>query len=190
MNNLYPDYAARLSHQLGQFNWQKLEPLVQQLMELWSNKNRLYICGNGGSSGNATHLANDFLYGINPNGRSIDVEALSANSSVLTCLGNDLGYEFIFSHQLKVKGKPGDILLVLSGSGNSANILNALVQARTSGLTSWAILGYSGGKALEFADHCLHFEIDDMQISEDLQLIVGHMLMKELNRRMTQLEQK
>lgn len=185
MTHSYKDYVQRLNHQLSSFDWQQLDTLVDQLMLLWKHKARLFICGNGGSAGNATHLANDFLYGINPQGRSIDVEALPANSSVLTCLGNDLGYEYIFSHQLKVKGKSGDMLIVLSGSGNSANILNALQQARELSMTSWAVLGFCGGKALPMADNALHFAVDDMQISEDLQLVAGHMIMRELNRRMT-----
>jgi D-sedoheptulose 7-phosphate isomerase len=141
----------------------------------------VYICGNGGSAGNAIHLANDFIFGIDPSAkRALDVEALSANSAVLTCLGNDIGYDNIFSHQLKVKASQSDVLLVLSGSGNSPNILNALQQANELGLHTVAILGYSGGKAKSLAKLAIHFAIDDMQISEDLQLIVGHMLMRQM----------
>ena len=130
------------------------------------------------------HLANDFLYGIAPNGNSINVEALPANSAVLTCLGNDIGYENIFSHQLKVKGKPGDILIVLSGSGNSANIINALEVAKSKDIVTCGILGYQGGKAKSLVDYPLHFEVDDMQVSEDMQLIVGHMLMQYLHEKL------
>ena len=84
------------------------------------------------------------------------------------------------AHQLKVKAKPDDVLIVLSGSGNSANIVTALQQAKSIGMQSSAILGYSGGAALGLSDIPIHFPINDMQIAEDLQIIVGHMLMRQL----------
>src|SRR5574340_916236 len=142
----------------------------------------VFICGNGGSAGNALHLANDFLYGVSKKlGSGLRVNALSANASVMTCLANDVGYEHIYSAQLAVQGREGDVLIVFSGSGNSPNIIYALEQARASGVKSYAILGYSGGKAKEMADVAIHFEIDDMQISEDMQLILGHMIVQWLN---------
>ena len=91
-----------------------------------------------------------------------------------------MGYECVFSYQLAVQAQEGDVLLVLSGSGNSPNILNALKKGREVGMKSYAILGYSGGKAKALADVPIHFPIDDMQISEDAQLIVAHMIMQWL----------
>ena len=82
--------------------------------------------------------------------------------------------------QLAVQGRPGDVLIVLSGSGNSPNILKALAQAKTSGLRTYAILGYTGGKAKAMADVAIHFPVDDMQISEDTAVIAGHMIMQWL----------
>jgi D-sedoheptulose 7-phosphate isomerase len=144
----------------------------------------VFICGNGGSAGNAIHLANDFLYGVaKQTGGGIRVSALSANPAVITCLANDVGYDYIYSEQLAVLAKAGDILIGLSGSGNSPNILFALDQAKKMNVTSCAILGYSGGKAKSIADIPIHFPVDDMQIAEDLQLIVGHMLMQWLHYR-------
>lgn len=175
-------YAQQLSQILTETDWTPVETLAEDCRRLILEGKRLYICGNGGSAGNAIHLANDYLYGVSPiDAKAIKVEALSANSAVLTCLGNDLGYEHIFSWQLKVKAEPGDMLVVLSGSGNSANIVNALAEAKAKGMKSYAILGYQGGKAKTLADVPIHFPIDDMQISEDLQLVVGHMLMRLLN---------
>ena len=108
------------------------------------------------------------------------VQALSANPAVMTCLGNDVGYDNIYSEQLAVLGESGDLVVVLSGSGNSPNVLRVLEQAKTMGVKSCAILGYSGGQCKSLADYSIHFPIDDMQNSEDLQLIVGHMLMQWL----------
>ena len=155
--------------------------LAENLREVWVNGNSFFLCGNGGSAGNAIHLANDFLYGIDrESGQGMKVEALSANPSVLTCLANDVGYEHIYSHQLNVKASKNDILLVLSGSGNSPNIVNALKVGNEIGMKTFAILGYTGGDCKKLAQHPIHISVNDMQISEDLQLIVGHMCMQWL----------
>ena len=140
-----------------------------------------FLCGNGGSAGNAIYIANDFNYGIDKNrGIGLRVEALPANTSILTCLANDKGYESIFSQQLKVKATPDDLLIVFSESCNSANVVEALKVGNELGMKTYAILGYSGGRCKELAQFPIHFEIDDMQISEDLQLIVGHMCLQWL----------
>lgn len=151
------------------------------MLRCWRANNRVFLCGNGGSAGNAIHLANDFLYGIaKRSGAGMKVMALTANSAVLTCLGNDLGYEHVFSEQLAVQAQAGDLLIALSGSGNSPNIVRAIEQAKEIGVKSYAVLGFDGGKCKGLADAVIHFPVDDMQISEDLQLIVGHMLMQWL----------
>ncbi|MCU4674738.1 SIS domain-containing protein [Catenovulum sp. 2E275] len=182
MNNFScPEYASQLSQALTSADWSQVTQLGQILQNAITENRALYICGNGGSAGNAQHLANDFLYGVSPKkAKSLRVEALSANCSVLTCLGNDLGYQHIFSRQIDVKGNVGDVLIVLSGSGNSANIVEAILAAKQKQMITVGILGYKGGKAKELVDLPIHFAIDDMQISEDLQLIVGHMLMRML----------
>jgi len=177
----FADYALRLRKVLQDVSWQGVEELARELLDCWKTGRQLFLCGNGGSAGNAIHLANDFLYGISKTcGSGLRVTALPANASVLTCLGNDCGYDQIFSMQLAVQARKGDVLIALSGSGNSPNIVKALEQAKTMGVKSYAILGYSGGKAKELADVAIHFAVDDMQISEDMQLIVGHMLMQWL----------
>lgn len=179
-------YQAKLCQQINALDLFNIEKLAQALINCSSANNQLYICGNGGSAGNAVHLANDFLYGVDPTAkRSLNVEALSANISVVTCLGNDIGFDKVFSHQLKVKGRPNDVLLVLSGSGNSINIVNALQEAKTRSITSFAIVGYNGGEAKRLADHVIHSDVNDMQIAEDLQLVIGHMLMQRLNAEFT-----
>jgi D-sedoheptulose 7-phosphate isomerase len=175
----YADYAARLQRVLQKTDWQPVEALGREFLGCWKDKRQVFLCGNGGSAGNAIHLANDFLYGISKQaGSGLRVNALSANAAVLTCLANDEGYDTIFSTQLAVQANRGDVLVVLSGSGNSPNILKVLAKAKEMGVKSYAILGYSGGKAKAIADVSIHFPVDDMQLSEDLQLIVGHMIMQ------------
>jgi D-sedoheptulose 7-phosphate isomerase len=141
----------------------------------------VFLAGNGGSAANANHLANDLIYGVNQHGRgAFRVHSLAANPSVLTCLGNDVGFENVFSNQLEALAGSGDLLLVFSGSGNSPNIIQALKVAKKLGVTSVALLGYDGGGAKALADLPIHFPIHDMQAVEDLHMIVGHLLLKSL----------
>jgi D-sedoheptulose 7-phosphate isomerase len=177
----FSDYSGRLQAVLQTTDWSAVGRLAKELHECWRSGRQVFLCGNGGSAGNAVHLANDFLYGISKTrGSGLRVNALSANSSVLTCLANDEGYDEIFSLQLAVQARPGDVLIVLSGSGNSPNIVRALEQAKEMNLRTFAVLGYTGGKAKVLAEVSMHFAVDDMQISEDMQLIVGHMVMQWL----------
>lgn len=177
-------YTTKLHQILESQDWKEVEKLAETLFKAWQNKKRVYICGNGGSAGNAIHLANDFLYGVaKDRAPGFRVMALTANSAVLTCLANDISYDEVFAQQLNTMGEKGDVLIILSGSGNSENVIRALQVGNQLGMQSYAILGFSGGKCKEIAKTSIHFAIDDMQIAEDLQLIVGHMLMQHLYER-------
>jgi len=180
----FANYARRLAEVLSSSQWNEVADLAEDLLALWQRRGTLFICGNGGSAGNAIHLANDFLYGIaKQSGQGMRVQALSANASVLTCLANDIGYDQIFSAQLAVQGRADDRLLVFSGSGNSPNVVKVLEQARAMRIRSYAVLGYGGGACRSLADVAIHFAVDDMQIAEDMQLIIGHMVMQWLSAR-------
>ena len=177
----FEGYSKKLQAVLEKSDWSVIEELASDMQKCWKNGRRVFLCGNGGSAGNAIHLANDFLYGVaKRTGGGLRVLALSDNPSVITCLANDLSYDHIFSEQLAVQAEKGDLLIALSGSGNSPNILLAIEQAKKMQVKSFAILGFLGGKCKELVDVPIHFPVDDMQISEDLQLIVGHMLMQWL----------
>lgn len=176
----FSNYVEKVRAAVSSASLHEIALLAEALLDCWQKGKRVFLCGNGGSAGNAIHLANDFLYGIAKDGVGIRVSALPANTSILTCLANDVGYDYIFSSQLAVQGSPGDLLIVLSGSGNSPNILKALEQAKIMAIRTFAVLGYSGGKAKQMADVAIHFPVNDMQIAEDMQLIVGHMIMQWL----------
>jgi len=182
MREFIDGYVAHFTKVFNDQNIIQIKNLSDVMFDAWRSKKMIFICGNGGSAGNAIHLANDFNYGIDKTkGVGLRIEALPANSSVITCIANDEGYDQIFSQQLKVKADRNDVLIVLSGSGNSPNILRALEVGNKIGMKTFAILGYSGGKCKDIAQYPIHFEINDMQISEDLQLIVGHILMQWLS---------
>ena len=181
MTEFYQTYADNLSRLLREYQWDNVHRLAEDLRRIWADNRQVFLCGNGGSAANAVHWANDLVFGISPGrGDGIKAHALSANTSVMTCLANDLSYNDIFSYQLSVMGNAGDMLIGLSGSGNSPNIIQAVQTAKRMEIKTYAILGYSGGKVLELVDVPIHFPLDDMQISEDCQQIVCHMVMRWL----------
>ena len=179
-------YLKQLQESFSPEILESVESLAKELLQAWIHGRHVYICGNGGSAANAIHMANDFHYGIGACGAGprlpgLRVEALPANTGIITCLANDTGYDNIYAHQLQVKARKDDVLIVLSGSGNSANVVHALERAKQLGMKTFAILAFSGGRCLELADTSMHFEINDMQIAEDTQLVVGHLCMQWLN---------
>jgi D-sedoheptulose 7-phosphate isomerase len=179
----FSDYSARLAAAVASSDITGIEPLARELLDCWQTGRQVFICGNGGSAANAVHLANDYLYAISKTaGSGLRMHALPANTAVVTCLANDEGYDQIYSLQLAVQARANDVLIVLSGSGNSPNILKALEFAKQAKMKSYALLGYSGGKAKAAADVAIHFAIDDMQISEDLQTMVLHSVMQWLQK--------
>lgn len=173
-------YTGALADFLTHFDWSPVDRLAEHIRQLWTEDRQLFLCGNGGSAANALHLANDLLYGVAPAGRAIRADCLCSNASIVTCLANDTGFENIFALQLRAKAMPGDGLIVFSGSGNSANILHAVAEARKMGVWTCGILGFSGGAALHLVDEAIHFPLDDMEMAEDLQMVVGHCVKRRL----------
>lgn len=179
----FSDYSKRLADTLDEINWTSVLRLSKELLATKICGSRVFLCGNGGSAANANHIANDLVYAVTERtGSGFDAVSLTANSAVLTCLANDVGYENIFSEQLAVSGQENDLLLVLSGSGSSENILNALGMAKKLRMRTAAILGFDGGNCKQITDFPVHVAVNDMQISEDIQLVIGHMIMKWLKK--------
>ena len=179
-------YLGRLNSSFTAEILECVEELAIDLEKAWKKRTNVFICGNGGSAANALHMANDFHYGIGACGKGpripgLRVEALSANVGIITCLANDTGYENIYTNQLTNKGNAGDLLIVLSGSGNSPNVVNALKTAKELKIKSYAIVAFTGGKCKNLADQTIHFPINDMQIAEDTQLVIGHLCMQWLS---------
>jgi D-sedoheptulose 7-phosphate isomerase len=157
------------------------DKLTNLMFDAWQNDRTVYLCGNGGSGANALHMANDLmLFGQKEKIKGVKTEALNANVAVVTCIANDVSFEDIFVNQLKTKLNKNDILLVLSGSGNSKNIINAIEFANSIDALSVGVLGFDGGKAKGLVKELIHFAVDDMQVVEDLQISLVHMLMKQL----------
>ena len=185
LNNFLHNYLNRLDSSLKHIDSAILSEFLDDLSSIWFHRNTLFICGNGGSAGNAIHLANDFTYGVGYSKTDpvpgLSVEALPSNSAVITCLANDISYSSIFSQQLLAKANKNDILLCLSGSGNSPNIVSAIETANQIGMKTYSIVAFDGGKCKELSNKCFHIPTEDMQIAEDSQLVIGHLCMQWLN---------
>lgn len=187
MNNIFQlqgNYFNSIESIWKNIDWNIVEFLSNELFDAWNSNSQVFLCGNGGSASNANHLANDLLYGISPDeGKGIKVHSLTANIAINTCLANDRGYENIFSKQLSALAVKNDILIVLSGSGNSPNVIEAIYKAKSIGMKTHAIIGFDGGKCKELADNTIHIPIDHMQVAEDFQIMIGHILMLDLKER-------
>lgn len=187
------DYKSRLLECIDEQLLDDTFALAQTISKTWSSGKTLFLCGNGGSAANAIHIANDFHYGVIPIEKSkeptgnigLKVDSLSSNQAIVTCLANDLGYKYIYSHQLMVKSSPGDHLIILSGSGNSDNVVEALKVANDIGVKTTAIVAYDGGECKKLANECIHINTFDMQIAEDVQLIISHLCMQYLKEERT-----
>lgn len=152
--------------------------LNNKIINKVESKRRIFLCGNGGSGANANHIENDFIYGIRskyfPNG--FQIESLNSNNSVLSCLANDEGYDRVFIEQIKAKAIAGDLLICLSGSGNSKNIISVLKESGNIGVETFSILGFDGGEALKLTDSFIHIKSFDMQLVEDTQMMIFHII--------------
>lgn len=139
---------------------------------------RIFICGNGGSASTASHLECDFNKGISYDlDIKYDIECLSDNVPMMMAIANDISYDDIFVVPLRNKLKKGDIVIGISGSGNSENVVRAVAYANKIGAETIAFTGYSGGKLKEMAGHNIHVAVDNMQIVEDVHLVLNHMMM-------------
>ena len=148
----------------------------------------VFICGNGGSGANASHLCEDLAKCTLrdfENQKRLKVLSLTDNTPAILAWGNDEGYDRIFVEQLKNFASPGDLLLAISGSGNSPNILKAVEWSNRHGLITVGITGFGGGKLRTLAHHSLHAAVDDMGIAESLHQVVFHWIIDDLYRRLS-----
>lgn len=172
-------YNARLAEVLDGINGTVLTRAMEALEAARTNRKAIYVIGNGGSAALASHLVNDLVAGAYLEGRpAFRAFSLSDNISTVTALANDCGYENIFLHHLKVHLQSGDVVLAMSVSGNSPNILRALSYAREHGATTIGMCGFTGGKMAGLCDIPIHVEAtpDEYGPVEDAFGILGHIL--------------
>lgn len=138
--------------------------------------NTIFWCGNGGSAAESSHLATELIGRFKNNRRSLPSLSLNADISAITCIANDFGYEEIFARQLEGLGKKGDVLVVLSSSGKSENILQVLRSAKDLEVTSIAFLGKGGGSAVTLSDFSIVIDSEETARIQELHLLLGHTL--------------
>lgn len=175
-------YREREIAVLNSLDLNSVNQVMNVLEDARLHGKRIFICGNGGSAATASHYCCDFNKGVSENQNDkYNFECLNDNIPTLMAVANDIGYEEVFRFPLKNKMKSGDILIGISGSGNSKNVVNAMEYAKSIGGTTIAIVGYSGGKMKEMADYNIHVNINDMQISEDIHMMLDRMMMYVLS---------
>ena len=163
---------------LDSLNGEEINEVMNVLENARLKGKRVFICGNGGSASTASHLECDFNKGISYDQTvKYDIECLSDNVPMMMAIANDISYDDIFVVPLRNKLKLGDIVIGISGSGNSTNVLKAFEFANGIGADTIALTGYSGGKLKEIAKYNIHVNIDNMQIVEDVHLVLNHMMM-------------
>ena len=156
---------------------------TQIIFDCISNKNSIWILGNGGSASTAEHFETDLCFiRYDKNPLRINASALTSNSSLITAISNDIGFEKIFSHQLQRKASKGDLCIVISASGNSLNLINGVKVAKLMGLTSIGLLGFDGGELAGQVDFSIivKTEIGKYDPVEDAHLAICHAISQEL----------
>lgn len=154
-----------------------LERAVQAIRDAYEREATIYVFGNGGSAATASHFCCDFNKGISDgHAKKFRLVCLSDNTATLMAIANDITYEEVFAYQLRGRLRPTDLVIAISGSGNSANVLRAVEYARSLGTPVVGICGYDGGRLRELADYPMHAAIDDMQIAEDIHMSFDHMM--------------
>ena len=156
----------------------KIDEAMQLIRETYEKEGTIYIFGNGGSSATASHYQNDFNKGISEYvEKKFRFCCLNDNMATVMAIANDIGFEEVFRFQLKNKLKPNDIVIAISGSGNSKNVINAVEYAKTCGNKIVGMTGFDGGKLVGMSDISLHVPINSMQITEDIHMIFDHLIM-------------
>lgn len=172
------DYIILETETLQKLDVNAIDAAMQLLMEAYNNKKKIYIFGNGGSSATASHFQNDFNKGISEYLEAkFNFTCLNDNVATLMAIANDIGFEEVFRFQLKNKLEEGDLIMAISGSGNSKNVINAVEYAKEQGNKIIGLTGYNGGKLKELSDVSLHADIMSMQVTEDIHMIFDHMIM-------------
>ncbi|MBQ9300955.1 MAG: SIS domain-containing protein [Clostridia bacterium] len=177
------DYIDLEMRTLQAFDQPAAARVLDAILRAYEAEGTIYVCGNGGSASTASHMANDFNKGISEYvEKKFRFYSLTDNVATMLSIANDISYDEMFRFQLQGRLRKDDLVIGISGSGNSMNVVNALSYAREQGVETVAVCGYSGGKIKEIADIAFHVDINNMQIVEDVHLILNHLLMNVLQR--------
>jgi D-sedoheptulose 7-phosphate isomerase len=186
-------FLKRIADELLRLDPAEVQALADVMHEKYQSGNLIFVIGNGGSGSNASHFCEDIGKGTlklpddlsNDTKKRFRILSLTDNTPYILAWGNDEGFERVFVEQLRNLASPGDLLIAISGSGNSANILTAVEWANRNGLSTFGCTGFTGGKLRGLAHQGLHVPLDDMGIVETLHLAAFHWVVDDLHRRIS-----
>jgi D-sedoheptulose 7-phosphate isomerase len=158
---------------------------IEKIFETLKKNGKVFICGNGGSAADAQHLSAEFLVRLNPkiNRKPLPIISLAMDSSTLTACGNDYGFKYIFSRNLKALANKNDLLIVISTSGNSNNITEVLKESKKMGIYSIGFLGASGGKAKKLCDLNLLVPDNNVARIQECHIFLGHFILNQVEKK-------
>ena len=177
----FDDYKKMLNDSLDSIDRDVLQQFAEKLYHMANGRTPLLVCGNGGSAAIAEHMSCDHTKGVCMD-TNLDpfVIPLASNVSLMTAIANDIGYHEVFSKQIEWFSNPNAVVLVISSSGNSPNILRALQAAKSRGMYSMALVGFDGGAAKDLANLTVHVKSDNYGVVEDCHQIIMHMVAQKL----------
>ena len=175
------DYIELEIETLRSLDVSAINEVIELLEETRQKNGMVYIFGNGGSATTASHYQGDFNKGVSERlDKKFRFQCLNDNMATLLAIANDIGYEEVYRYQLKNKLSENDIVIAISGSGNSINVVNAAEYAKEQGCKVIGLTGYDGGKLRKLSDISLHAPINSMQITEDIHMMLDHLMMSIL----------
>lgn len=176
------EYISKEIEILKKLNKEEINKCIEVLVEIYKKDGNIYIFGNGGSAATASHFVCDFFKGVSEKlDKKFKFICLNDNTAMITAIANDIGYDYIFEFQLEGVLKENDLVIAISGSGNSINVIRAIDYAKKQGITTVGLTGYDGGKLIKLVDYSVHAPINNMQIAEDIHMILNHMMMSILS---------
>lgn len=185
-------FLSRVGEELAKIDDSQMKTLADWIWDVYQAGRFVYVIGNGGSGSNASHFCEDMGKGTidrkdfdNDAKKRLKILSLTDNTPYILAWGNDEGFDRVFSEQLKNLASPGDLLIAISGSGNSPNILRAVDWANRNGLKTFGCTGFTGGKLQSLAHGNLHVPLDDMGIVESIHLTAFHWVVDDLYRRIS-----
>ncbi len=187
---VYPSSQAYLDRLAGLLAGvaEPSDRMIDTLYRAFEQERTIFLAGNGGSAAAASHFGQDLAKGTLASmsaSKRFRVIPLTDNIGFITALANDEGYESVFEQQLRNLGREGDVLVAISGSGNSPNVLRAVEYAKSIGMTTIGVTGFDGGKLRQIADEGVHVPVDDMGMAEAVHGVVFHLAMNRLRERLS-----
>ena len=172
------EYLELEKNTLERLEIKEINKAMQLIEEAYEGEHKIFIFGNGGSSATASHYQNDFNKGISEYvEKKFHFVCLNDNVATLMAIANDIGFEEVFRFQLRGNLQKGDIVVAISGSGNSENVIRAVEYAKEQGNKVIGLTGYHGGRLKELSDISLHVEVQSMQVTEDIHMVLDHLMM-------------